>query len=373
MLKELTQLSLGAWVLILVAGVVVLRIVARYWWRLRKAEMEFALRRELLEHGYPVADIERLLPGENRRRKARDVPPSSPCRAESAPPLPSQTFSEWYTQRFSGIPVVIQIFLWLLYGYLWIPLWYAATWVRPSPADAAGNPSGRILAVCGGIALVFGGLFGGIALLVYTVQSSTDVSRRLKEGDKIMPESRVVAVQMGGAGSCRITIGREYFWAYDDIDVSAVVIAQSDPTSQLRVQANPARIKLGALGPSSVAVELQSLHGTGDFTVQVTVVDKFQRCAETTFTVQVRPAAAAVGPGPEKELPVLVACQTVLAGASAAGAPVGCPGGTFALAMSGKLFLKKTSRFACTPEKRVLGLQCSAADASQLAEHPRER
>jgi uncharacterized RDD family membrane protein YckC len=36
-------------------------------------------------------------------------------------------FSAWYSSRLGRLPVVLQILLWFLYGFLWIPLWYLGT------------------------------------------------------------------------------------------------------------------------------------------------------------------------------------------------------------------------------------------------------
>ncbi len=183
MLNELTHLSLGAWVLILVAGIIILRTVASFWWKLRKAEMEFAFKRELLEHGYPAADIERLTRRrKSRRRKVLGATATAPVLTEPAQPLPVEDFGSWYSQRFGKFPLLAHVWLWLLYGYLWIPLWYAVTRARSGAVACGEKPSTRILAICGGVALVFAGLFGGISLVVWTAHSSSDSQRRLQVG-----------------------------------------------------------------------------------------------------------------------------------------------------------------------------------------------
>ncbi len=33
-------------------------------------------------------------------------------------------FGEWYQQSLGRLPVIVQVFLWILYGFLWIPIWY---------------------------------------------------------------------------------------------------------------------------------------------------------------------------------------------------------------------------------------------------------
>jgi hypothetical protein len=180
--------------------------------------------------------------------------------------------------------------------------------------------------VFSGLALVFLALFGSIALLVH-VASSSD-SGRGREGQHLAPERWVVAVPAGGSSCCRVNVHRGYLCQEGSVDLTAVVIAQSDPTSKLRVQAKPQQLQLSAPGPLSCAIELQALCGTGDFTIQVTAVDRRQRRVDTTFTVQVRPTS----PGSSsKEGLALEAGRAVLALSATAGLAPGGAGGAFVL------------------------------------------
>src|SRR5437763_1952498 len=70
MLKEIEQLPLPYWVALLVALALVARTALARWWRYRHAELALAFQRELLEHGFPIADVARLT------RRNRSQPPA---------------------------------------------------------------------------------------------------------------------------------------------------------------------------------------------------------------------------------------------------------------------------------------------------------
>jgi len=36
-------------------------------------------------------------------------------------------FGQWYTTKFGQLPLVVHVFMWLFYGYLWIPIFYFAS------------------------------------------------------------------------------------------------------------------------------------------------------------------------------------------------------------------------------------------------------
>lgn len=44
-------------------------------------------------------------------------------------------FSDWYRTRLGERPPVAQIALWVLYGFIWIPVWYVASRNSPAPAS----------------------------------------------------------------------------------------------------------------------------------------------------------------------------------------------------------------------------------------------
>src|SRR5213082_2180002 len=59
-----------------VAGVVTLGVfIARYWWKVRRAEIDAALKHDMLQRGMGAEDIERVL----RASPAPAEPPAPPC------------------------------------------------------------------------------------------------------------------------------------------------------------------------------------------------------------------------------------------------------------------------------------------------------
>lgn len=45
----------------------------------------------------------------------------------------AMTFARWHRARLGGLPVGLRVGLWLLYGFLWIPLWYLTSKTNDEP------------------------------------------------------------------------------------------------------------------------------------------------------------------------------------------------------------------------------------------------
>ena len=154
MLEELAQLPPVYGVLFLGAAAIIAWRIALSWWKRRQVEQDRAFKMELLAQNYSIADIERLLQSEKNQTSlwmvsfptaAAGTPQNGAgvSQPETAAPAVGETrqgwlsFGEWYEQRFGGIPLIFQALIWLLYGYLWIPLCYLATRPRGTPPGLA--------------------------------------------------------------------------------------------------------------------------------------------------------------------------------------------------------------------------------------------
>ena len=307
MLAELAHLRLEYWVLLLVAVTLIGKMATTQWRKVRQRELDLAFKRELLDQDCPLADIERLLRSGKKQRPVAAAAeplqqrhaydsfnPRGGAAATTLPhaagdmPLTWLSFGAWYKNGIGRIPVVVQLVLWVMYGFAWIPgLYVLSAFFRFTTQTSRRTPT-SVLPAFAGAAFFVATVFASISGLV--VVCSLSPSRPSPpEGEKLAPESWVVPVVAGGEGSCRILVGRNAFTQGFNLEVTALVIAQSNPASKLRVQINPDKLYLYSMSGAYVTAKLRATGEPGDFTVQVSALDKLNKRVSTIFTVQARP------------------------------------------------------------------------------------
>lgn len=92
-----------------------------------------------------MSDASQVEPDASQLSHAALPPP--PVTSTPPPPIsPRMTaptgFSEWYKQKFGHQPKYVQCLLWLLYGFIWIPLWYSARRQDPDTSSEHLPPTG---------------------------------------------------------------------------------------------------------------------------------------------------------------------------------------------------------------------------------------
>ena len=73
--------------------------------------------------------------------ESRSLPQSLPESATATATSQSQTFATWYSAKFGHLPIAGQAVLWLFYGFVWIPVYYATSNSSgSSKADGESSP-----------------------------------------------------------------------------------------------------------------------------------------------------------------------------------------------------------------------------------------
>lgn len=122
----------------------------------------------------------------------------------------SQTFGQWYQQKFGDLSIGVQILMWMFYGFLWIPISYSnstkgrqsgfGSWYRQRFAGILALPSPVSMIVQGLMWLLYGFIWIPILYLVTHSETSTAtpidprilaLEKRLRELDPTSSSSSV--------------------------------------------------------------------------------------------------------------------------------------------------------------------------------------
>ena len=232
MSAELVQFLSSHGTVLIITVALLLAVGIVQWRKARVAEMELTLKRDLLEQGMSIAEVETIL---------RSGPPAR----------------KGLLEQFSAL--------------------------------SGGAKTGLIV----GFGLV---ILVTVSVICGTIQSNAFWAHVRQQQQTpatpqppltLTPERPTILLDEGGAGSCRVSLTNGY--AVYELQMTAVIREQDHPESELRVTVAPATLPRAedANGRRHCDVQFHAVRGVGRFTVEVSAADRYRRQAQTTFVVHV--------------------------------------------------------------------------------------